>query len=165
MEKNLQSAEALSKLKKLVNDIRVAMFITDNTGSDHTRPMYTIEVDENGVLCFFTDLRSIKVEEISQQKTVHLVYAHPAKESYLDLWGSATVVTDKYVIQAKWTPMAKAWFPKGIDDPNIALLKVEPRNAYYWDAETGKMVAFLKIVAAAVTGKKFSEGTEGKLAV
>ena len=165
MEKNLDSAEALAKFKELVNDIRVAMFITNDSEADHTRPMHTIEVDENATVWFFTDLRSTKVEEVSQEKNVHLVYAHPGKESYLDLWGNATVVTDKQLIHDKWSPLVKAWFPKGINDPNIALLKVQPHHAYYWDAETGKMVAFLKIIASAVSGKKFSEGSQGKLVV
>jgi general stress protein 26 len=164
MEKDLQSIDALEKFKGLVSEIRVAMFIT-NAELDHTRPMYTIEVDEEGAMWFFTDIRSIKVEEVTQEKTVHLVYAHPGKESYLDVWGIASVLTDKQTIKDKWTPIVKAWFPKGIEDPNIALLKVKPRNAYYWDAETGKMVAFLKIVAAAVTGKNFAEGSQGKLVV
>ena len=163
MEKNLHNDEAAKKFKKLINDINVCMFITNNQKDEHTRPMATIEVEENGTLWFFTDIRSIKVEEVSTQREVHLVYAHPGKESYIDVWGSAQVVTDKQSIKDKWSPIVKAWFPNGVDDPNIALLKVTPYNIYYWDAETGKMVSFLKIAASAVTGKKLAEGAEGKL--
>ena len=163
MEKHLSDTEALKKFNKLVNDINVCMFITENKDEEHTRPMATIEVEENGTLWFFTDIRSIKVEEVSTQREVHLVYAHPGKESYMDVWGSAQVVTDKQSIKDKWSPIVKAWFPNGVDDPNIALLKVTPYNIYYWDAETGKMVSFLKIAASAVTGKKLAEGAEGKL--
>ena len=74
-----------------------------------------------------------------------------------------TIITDKQSIKNKWSPIVKAWFPNGVDDPNIALLKVTPYDVYYWDAETGKMISFLKIAASAVTGKKLSEGAEGKL--
>ncbi|HEU4470341.1 MAG TPA: pyridoxamine 5'-phosphate oxidase family protein [Flavisolibacter sp.] len=165
MEKNLQNEEALQKFRKLVNDINVCMFITNSQEKDHTRPMATIEVDEKGTLWFFTDIRSIKVEEVSQEHTVHLVYAHPGKESYMDVWGNATVKTDRQLIKDKWSPIVKAWFPEGQDDPNLALLQVEPKDVYYWDAETGKMVAFLKIAASVVTGKRLAEGAEGKLKV
>ena len=165
MEKNLQSEEALQKFKKLVDDIKVCMFITNHSETDHTRPMYTIETDENGTLWFFTDIRSIKVEEVSQEKNVHLVYAHPGKDSYLDVWASASVITDRQTIQGKWTPFVKAWFPNGVADPNIALLKVQPRNVYYWDAEAGKMISFLKIVVGAFAGKRVAEDAEGKLAI
>jgi general stress protein 26 len=165
MEKHLENEEALKKFRKLVSDINVCMFITNNQENDHTRPMATIETDENGTLWFFTDVRSIKVEEVGQHHKVHLVYAHPGKESYLDVWGSATVKTDRQLIRDKWSPMVKAWFPNGADDPNLALLQVTPNNVYYWDAETGKMTAFLKIAAAAVTGKQLANGAEGKLKV
>ena len=166
MEKNLSDQEALKKFKKLVNDINVCMFITNNKDTDHTRPMYTIEVEENGTLWFFTDIRSIKVEEVSMDHIVHLVYAHPGKESFLDVWGNAAVITDKQTIKDKWSPMVKAWFPGGIDDPNISLLKVKPQDAYYWDAEAGKMVSFLKIIAGAITGKSaLSSDAQGRLKV
>ncbi len=170
MQKNLEQTQALEKFRKLVNDINICMFITNHAGGDghdhdHTRPMATIDVEEDGTLWFYTDIRSIKVEEVSREKTVHLAYAHPGKESYLDVWGSASVVTDRSVIKEKWSPIVKAWFPDGVDDPNLALLKVQPRDMYYWDAETGKMIAFLKIAASVVTGKKLAEGKEGKLYV
>ena len=165
MEKNLQDKEAVKKFKDLVNDIRVCMFITEFSETKHTRPMATIEVEEDGTLWFFTDIRSIKVEEVAAENTVHLVYAHPGKESYVDVWGHASIVTDKQQLKDKWSPIVKAWFPGGVDDPNLALLKVNPDNVYYWDSATGKMMAFLKIAASAVTGKKLSEGEEGKLQV
>lgn len=166
MEKNLENQRALEKFKKLVHDINVCMFITDNEEEhNHTRPMATIEIEDNGTLWFFTDVRSVKVEEVSMEHTVHLVYAHPGKESYVDVWGTAVVVTDKKTIKDKWSPIVKAWFPNGVDDPNVSLLKITPQDVYYWDAENGKMVAFMKMAASAVTGKKVSEGVEGKLKV
>jgi general stress protein 26 len=166
MEKNLENEEALKKFKKLVNDINICMFITNKQGEkDHTRPMATIEVEDNGTLWFFTDIRSIKVEEVSADNKVHLIYSHPGKDSYLDVWGKASVVTDKQQIRDKWSTIVKAWFPDGVDDPNLALLKVEPQNNYYWDAETGKMVQFFKMAASIVTGKTIADGAEGKLNV
>jgi len=166
MEKNLSDKEALAKFKKLVNDINVCMFITNSKKHDHTRPMATIEVEDDGTLWFFTDIRSIKVEEVSAQHTAHLVYAHPGKESYLDVWGKASVVNDKQTLEDKWSPVVKAWFPKGVDDPNLALLKLVPREVYYWDAEAGRMVSFIKIIAGAITGKPaFSKDAQGSLKV
>lgn len=167
MEKNLESKEALEKFSKLVNDVRTCMFITNNRSDEHehTRPMATVDVEENGTLWFYTDIRSVKVEEVGNDREVHLVYSHPGKDSYLDVWGTASVVTDKAVIKEKWTPMVKVYFSDGVDDPNIALLKVVPQDCYYWDTETGKMIYFLKAAASIVTGKRLAEGAEGKLNV
>ncbi|MFN2439904.1 MAG: pyridoxamine 5'-phosphate oxidase family protein [Chitinophagaceae bacterium] len=166
MEKNLDNKKALKKFKKLVEKIRICMFITSSTTEqEHTRPMATIEVEDDATLWFFTDIRSIKVEEVSIDKIVHLTYAHPGKESYLDVWGKASVVTDKQQIKDKWSPLVKAWFPDGVNDPNISLLKVQPTECYYWDNETGKMVEFFKMAVSIVTGQRLPEGPEGKLSL
>jgi general stress protein 26 len=164
MEKNLDATPALKKFKELVEEVKTCMFITNTTGDDeHTRPMATIETEDDGTLWFFTDARSIKVEEVNKQHAVHLVYAHPGKSTYLDVWGSAEIVTDRQQVIDKWSPIVKAWFPDGIADPNLALLKVQPYEAYYWEAESGKMVEFFKMAASIVTGKRLAEGTEGSL--
>ena len=166
MEKNLQNKEAVEKFKKLVEDIRVCMFITNTNSDEHTRPMGVVDVEEDGTLWFFTDIRSIKVNEVSRERDVHLTFAHPGKESYIDVWGAAGVVTDKAQIKDKWTPMAKAWFPAGQEDPNVALLKIKPTDIYYWDAESGKMVQFFKMAVAAVTGSPaIADSQEGKLSL
>lgn len=164
MEKNLSNRESLAKFKKLVEEIRICMFITNTAGDqEHTRPMATIEVEDNGTLWFYTDVRSLKVEEVNSQQAVHLVYAHPGKESYLDVWGSAEIVTDRQLVVDKWSPIVKAWFPDGVNDPNLSLLRIQPVEAYFWEAETGKMVHFLKIAASVVTSERLAEGAEGSL--
>ena len=167
MEKNLQQEDAIKKFKKLAQEVNICMFITNtNEEKEHTRPMATIDVDDDGTLWFYTDIRSIKVEEVTMDKKVHLTYAHSGKESYMDVWGTSSIVTDRALIKEKWSPVVKAYFPGGADDPNVALMKVRPTSVYYWESETGKMVQFLKMAVAAVTGKPgIAESAEGKLAI
>lgn len=165
MEKSLQSEEALKKFKKIVEEVRICMFITNqHSENEHTRPMAAVEVDDQGALWFYTDIRSIKVEEVATQRDVHLTFAHPGKESYMDVWGTGSIVTDRQQIKEKWSPVVKAYFPNGADDPNLALLKVTPTDVYYWESETGKMMQFIKQAAAAVTkNPAVAKSAEGKL--
>ena len=114
MEKNLENKEALEKFKKMVMDIRTCMFITNTHGEDeHTRPMATMEVEDDGTMWFFTNIRSLKVDEIKKEREVHLTYAQPGKESYLDVWGTASVTQDKQLMKDKWSVVVKAGFPSG----------------------------------------------------
>jgi general stress protein 26 len=165
MEKSLQSEEALKKFKKIVEEVRICMFITNQQSeNEHTRPMAAVDVDDQGALWFYTDIRSIKVEEVATQRNVHLTFAHPGKESYMDVWGTGSIVTDRQLIKEKWSPVVKAYFPNGADDPNLALLKVTPTDVYYWESETGKMMQFIKQAAAAVTkNPAVAKSAEGKL--
>lgn len=165
MEKNLQNEQALEKFRTLVKDVNICMFITNtrDEAETHTRPMATVDVEDDGTLWFYTDIRSIKVDEVAADHDVHLVYSHPGKDSYLDVWGTASVVKDKDKLKEKWSPMVKVYFSDGVDDPNLALLKVKPQDCYYWDNESGKMVYFLKAAASVITGKRLAEGAEGNL--
>ena len=48
--------------------------------------------------------------------------------------------------------LAKAWFPGGVTDPNLALVEVLITHAEYWDVKESKMVQVAKMLTAAVTG-------------
>lgn len=166
MEKNLNSTEAIKKLQSLVSAIGTCMFYTNTQAGIHnTRPMAVIEVDVNGTLWFFTNLQSLKVKDIERDNNVHLVFAHPGKDSYIDLRGRASIEKDQKSIEEKWSPIVKAWFPDGVKDPDLCLIKVKTDEAHYWDTENTKMVEMLKVVASVVTGKELVEGVHGDLLV
>ena len=163
MEKNLNNQEAQKKLKKLAEEISICMFITAPDDDQSSRPMATIKADDDGTLWFYTHRSSGKTFQIENDQDVHLVYSHPGKESYMDVWGKSNVIEDRDKIRELWNPIVKAWFPQGVEDPDLCLLQVKPYTAHYWDSEQGKMIAFIKILTSAVTGKKLAEGVEGSL--
>ncbi|MEP7108759.1 MAG: pyridoxamine 5'-phosphate oxidase family protein [Ferruginibacter sp.] len=166
MEKNLSSNEAIAKLQSLINDIGTCMFFTNTrSGIHNARPMAIIEVDMNGNLWFFTNQQSAKVKDIENDSHVHLVFANPSKDCYLDLRGRASIEKDRKSIEDKWNTVIKAWFPEGKNDPDLCLIKVKTDEAHYWDTDSTKMVEMLKIVASVVTGKQLAEGVHGDLLV
>ena len=166
MEKNLNSKEAIEKLQGLVKNIGACMFFTNTAAGIHNaRPMAVIDVDVNGTLWFFTSKSSHKVLDIEKDNNVHLVFANPSKDSYLDIRGRASLEEDRASIEEKWNPIIKAWFPEGKTDPELCLLKVKTDEAHYWDTNTTKMVEMLKVVTSIVKGKKLNEGVHGDLLV
>jgi general stress protein 26 len=166
MEKNLHSTEAVKKIKTMIDNIGTCMFYTKAIVGDHnTRPMAVIEVDYNGALWFFANRQSKKVQEIEKDPEVHLAFAHPGKDSYLDIRGRASIETDRKSIEEKWNPIIKAWFPEGKTDPELCLIKVKTDEAHYWDTDSTKMVEMLKVVTSVVSGKQLAEGVHGDLLV
>ena len=163
MERNLNSKEARQKFKKIAEEVNICMFITSTDQQESARPMTTIEVEDDGTLWFFTHRSSGKVHELNSDHVVHLFYAHPGKESYMDVWGLANAVADREKIKKLWKPRIQAWFPGGEDDPDLCLLKVKPNYAYYWDRENGKMIKFMTIITAVATGDRVAEDVEGTL--
>ncbi len=79
----------------------------------------------DGTLWFFTRASSHKVVEVAEDQRVNLSYAHPGKQDYVSVSGRASLVRDRAAIDEHWTESLRTWFPKGKDDPEIALLKVD----------------------------------------
>ena len=66
--------------------------------------------------------------------------------------GTASIVDDRAKIAELWTPMAKAWFPQGVDDPNLALLKLDVVRGEYWDSSSTKMVQLYILTKVVLSG-------------
>lgn len=59
-------------------------------------------------------------------------YANPSAYEYVSLLGHARVVEDKQVLKKLSFEGLRVWFPKGPDDPEIALLSIRIEEAKYW---------------------------------
>ncbi len=120
--------------------------------------MATLKIDErnfDGKLWFFTDRHSPKVDSISYNQRVNLAYADPVKQKYISVTGRSYLVDDKALIKKLWTPIMKAWFPEGMDDPNLVLICVEVESAELWDSPPSKVVQIAGMVKAAATGERY----------
>lgn len=143
------------RLVELLKKVRVAMFAT--RGPDdrfHSRPMATSDVEFDGSLYFLTDEHSGKIADVSKHPDAIVTYSDEGQQIYLSLRGHAEVILDKDIIKKHWTASARGWFPKGVDDPNIALIRVKIDDAEYWDAPNGKVVVLYAYAKAMLTGKR-----------
>jgi general stress protein 26 len=153
MENNQTREESIKKLRELIKDVQVAMLTTVDWGVLRSRPMQTQDVDFDGDLWFFTSTETHKTEEIEKDRRVNVSYAAPDSNTYVSVSGTAAIIKDHQKIQELWSPIHKAWFPDGPDDPNLCLLKVEVEQAEYWDSSSSTIVQVLGFVKALVTGK------------
>lgn len=163
--RDLTQQEAAAKIKQMAEEIKICMFCTELTTLPiTTRPMSVQEVDENGNIWFISSMQSNKNFEILQDDRVQLMFSHIGESHFLSVFGNATIYRDKSKIEEVWSPIAKIWFEQGENDPDVSVIKVSPSDAYYWDTKEGKVVAFLKIAAAAITGGNAEDlGVEGRI--
>lgn len=149
----------LSKLTGFIRDIKFTMMTTaGKDGSLYSRPMATLKIDEDnfdGRLWFFTKLHSPKVHEIEQDQHMNLAYADTDGQRYASVSGRATVSQDRAMMEKLWNPLFKAWFPEGLEDPEIALIAVKAESAELWDSPPSKVVQLVGFVKAQVTGKPY----------
>jgi general stress protein 26 len=164
--KELSGVEGHEKISELVKGIHICTMTTvANDGQMSSRPMAVQDTPFDGTLWFLTRAGSEKVGEIAADQDVTLTFAEPKDSKYIALKGTASVSGDRGKIKELWNPMYKAWFPKGEDDPEIAVLKVKVGEADYWEASGLKIVMLAKYAVAAVTGGKVELGEAGHVAV
>lgn len=163
--RDLEGREAIEKMQALAKAQTTCLFATRlGTVPLHVRPMSTQVVDDSGALWFFSSRHSEKNKAIEEGSEVQLFYSNPSSAEFLTVYGSCSVITDKGRIHELWTPLVKAWFPGGKDDPALSLLHVSPHEAHYWDTKNMNAISFLKIVAAAVIGQESdSDAVQGDL--
>ncbi|RKG96072.1 pyridoxamine 5'-phosphate oxidase family protein [Corallococcus carmarthensis] len=156
--------DVVEHLGKLIHGIKVAMMTTvDSDGSLRSRPMWTYDKDFDGELWFFTNDHTHKVDEVQKDHHVSLAYSDPTRDRYVSVSGRCQLIRDKAKAKELWNPSLKAWFPQGLDDPNLALLRVSVEKAEYWDTPNSKRVQLVGFVKAVLTGEKYQPGDNQKL--
>jgi len=153
VEKTSQSEPGdFAKLGKLIRDIQVALLTTvDRNGRFHTRPVQTLHVEDDRTLWFFTDWSSPKVDEVQHDVRVSLGYADSAKNVYVAVTGSGSLIRDIQKAKELWSIEQRAYYPDGPEDKRLALLRVSIERAEYWIAP-GRISYLLAAVTAAATG-------------
>jgi PPOX class probable F420-dependent enzyme len=163
MTKHPERDDPGARLRGLIEDIDFCMLTTvEPDGSLHSRPMSTQAMDEEGCLWFFTSTDSAKAREIRADEHVNLSYARPKEMRYVSVSGTAEVVRDAAKNRELWKPVYKTYFPEGLEDPSLGLLKVHVHEAEFWDDSANRMVKFFKFVKSAATGTPY-EADHGKI--
>lgn len=152
---------------KIEKKLRVGMLTVNARDSGLTsRPMTIQQIEAPGVIWFFTARHSALASSVDEVTPVNLAIADPADSLYVSVSGRARLCNDRAKIEELWSMLAKAWFPGGIDDPNLALLRMDVDTAEYWDTDHSKMVQFFLMAKAAITGQAPADiGSHQKIAV
>ena len=162
--KDLTQQEGIAKMKELAESAKVCHFVTVLSATPlSSRPMATQEVDDAGNFWFLSKESSHKNSEIDDDPEVQLFFSNHSSAEYLTVFGYAEVIKDRSKLEELWTPIAKAWFNEGKDDPEITVIRVRPVDAYYWDTKNNKLVSLIKIADGPITGKTMDDGIEGEI--
>ena len=147
----------------LIQDTRFCMLVhRHDDGSLHSHPMTTQnkELGDDDCLYFFMSRRTEVGQRLRQDGNVNLAYADVDKDAWVSVTGHATIVEDMAKKKELFNPMAKAWFPGGLEDPDLELVAVRIAHAEYWDVKDSKLVQLLKMGKAAMTDSRPKDMSE-----
>lgn len=149
----------VQQLNELIRDIKLAMLVTVHSdGVVHSCPMAAQEADLDGHLWFFTATHTDKVDAIRENDNVCVAYADPEGQRYVSVSGRAQLLNSPEKKKEFWNPLYKAWFPRGLEEPTLVLIRVQITDAEYWRESEGKMVRLLGFAKAAFTGEQYRPG-------
>lgn len=149
-----------TELIEKIADIKFAMMTTESeSGFLHSRPMATLEATEAGAFWFFTGKSSLKVREIYHDHRVNLAYVSSGNNTFVSVAGEAHIIEDTAKAKALWNPFMRAWFPEGLEDPDLVLLRVDVDEAEYWDMASNKMRTLIQFAKSMVGAGSPDEST------
>jgi general stress protein 26 len=161
-EENLRRTAAIDKIRKIAKSARVGFLGTCEDGSPvRFDPMAIQDVDALGVVWFLSARSSEKNRRISLDPHVHLLISNPADSQYLSLLGTASISDSPTLREQCWSPLAKTWFPGGVNDPELTVIAVRIEDGHYWDTLHGKTFSWLMMAVGAATGHAVDIGKEG----
>ena len=140
----------------LIKDVKFAMLThrhRDGSLQGHPLTTQNKSIDEGSVLYFFISEKSGLASRLREDSNVNVSYADPGADTYVSIAGTASFSSSMATKERLFSPMAKAWFPGGVNDPDLALLEVKITHAEFWDVKDSKVTQLFKMAKAAVTGE------------
>jgi general stress protein 26 len=150
-----EAKDARPKVYELLKSFSTAMFVTlGQDGLPVARPMHVAQIEEGtGDICFFTGVDGTLHDQVAEENRVLLLFQKD-NSAFLSVRGTTRIEQDRTRIKELWKEIYKVWFLAGPEDPDVALLIVNPVEAEYWDNRgTNKVKYLFDAVTAYVTGE------------
>ena len=153
------------KVMTLVKSMDYAIFTTRSVegAALHARPMAYRSIEGDAELWFFSKKSSRKAEEIEAQPDVLISFADPRAQHFVSISGRAEIISDRGIVESRWSEIYRAWFPGGPSDENVIAIRVTAEHAEYWDTPTSAMVYAFGYLKAIATGKPHRAGDIGRV--
>jgi general stress protein 26 len=147
--------EKRETVKNLVKDARICMLTTMTADGKHvSRPMALQDVEFDGDLWFFAYSDSDVIAQIQRNPQVNVSFSDSKQNAWTSVSGTAVRIDDRAKAEQLWSAPLKAWFPEGLETPNLTLIKVHADTAEYWEsAHSSRVITLIGYAKAAVTGK------------
>lgn len=109
----------------------VMMLGVDGVEDGFARPMAAQIDEDRSPIWFFASSDNHIVDAVREGRRAIATVAIKG-ELYASVRGNLSVSQDRAMVDKLWSPMAKAWFENGKDDPKLRLLRLDAEEAEIW---------------------------------
>jgi general stress protein 26 len=142
---------------------RFVMLTTlDQDGGFYSCPMTLQQATDEAVLWFFTSTSTPTARNIGRDPRIGVALMDDAG-FYASVYGLASLVDDRAKMRELWDTMVKAWFPQGVEDPELALVRLDVERGEYWDSDQNALLKMFEFGKALATGRRAEAGDKGSI--
>ena len=147
--------EGLQALEHLLKNLKFGMLTAVHGGVLRARPMTLLQCQADGNLWFLTSKTTSLVPDIENDARVNVSFSGGGGEQqgFVSVSGRARLTNDRAKLEELWNPAFVTWFPEGLDDPNLSLLRIEAESAESWNTLHGAFTVLFGIIKAIATGE------------
>ena len=157
----LSNAEAIKEFWDHLKDRSTVML--GAVGGDRLQPMTAFSEPENELVWFFTRNDTDLAVEAVGAADARLIFASKDEKVFADISGILSIDHDRGRIERYWNPVVAAWYPGGKDDPQLTLMKFEPRDGQVWVSQKGAVGFAFEITKANLSKKQPDLGGSAKV--
>lgn len=129
-----------------MDDVRAVMLGSPDP-KQHMQPMAPQIDKSTGSIWFYTNKSSDLVKTLgSEGGDVHLCVVE--KDYQACLMGELTVDHDEHKIVEFWSSIVAAWFEGGKSDPDLTMLRFQPKNGSIWASDKNPITFAWEIAKA-----------------
>jgi general stress protein 26 len=160
---DLTSAQLRERLWKELDKAHVVMLGLVGGEPHHMQPMAPFGDRDGDAIWFFTQRDSDLVRDAGAGHDAMACVMAKDMEFQACIHGVLAPDHDREKIERFWSASVSAWFPKGKDDPNLILMRLDPVDAQLWLSNRGPIAYPLEIAKANLTHKQPDLGQRGHL--
>ncbi|MEO0981816.1 MAG: pyridoxamine 5'-phosphate oxidase family protein [Pseudomonadota bacterium] len=130
--------------------------------NQHMQPMAPQIDDEDGAIWFFANVSSDLVKAVNARPgDVHMCVTESDYQACLR--GSIGEEKSDAKIEQFWSPVVAAWFEGGQSDPDLTLLKFQPKDAAVWASSRNPITFAWEIAKANMKDRTPDVGARGNV--
>ncbi len=125
------------KTRDYLDSVKTVSLATSMESNPSCRIMEIQRVDNDLKIWFVAHKSSPKITQIEKNSNVCIVSFNEETVRDIRLFGKIEVLVDKETKKNVWNEGLEPYFPGGIDDPELAVLKFNPERLEYRDMKAG----------------------------
>ncbi|HEX8234219.1 MAG TPA: pyridoxamine 5'-phosphate oxidase family protein [Caulobacteraceae bacterium] len=123
-------AEVESDLWDQIKDARVGMLGAMSGPPRHFQPMTPYADRDEGRIWFFTRRDTELFKYLGSGREAMFIIQNSKYQACIA--GRLTERTDRAKVEEHWNPVVASWYPEGKDDPQLAMVSFECKDAEIW---------------------------------